>query len=337
MRSLGVCLSLALGLLALGCSGKQTAGSDTQSAEGQNTVSVRLIGDFLADSAYEHIARQVSFGPRVPGSEGHRACREYIINTLKEYAADSIIVQDAEVTAYNGDKLPITNILAQYNPAETRRVLLVAHWDTRPWADMEPNEELRNQPILGANDGGSGVGVLLEIARNFNLRDPEAGVDLLFVDAEDYGNSSAFDEKTDTWCLGTQHWVDNMPYKDGASRPVYGILLDMVGGRNARFHQEMFSLENARNITAKVWSEAASLGYGDVFISSPGGAVTDDHIFLNRAGIPTTDIIETLNVQTSSFAPTWHTHNDNLENIDKRSLEAVGRTVLNVVYKEKAI
>lgn len=336
MKKLGTYLTLALTFIGLSC-GNRTGGTPAaDSTDSPQNLSARLIGDFRADSAYEHIARQVSFGPRIPGSDGHKACRDYIIRTLRDYAADTIIVQDTQVTAFNGDLLPITNILASYNPDESRRILLVAHWDTRPWADMETSEDRRDQPIPGANDGGSGVGVLLEIARNFQLRDPEAGVDLLFVDAEDYGNTSGFGDKTDTWCLGTQYWVEHMPYRDGASRPVYGILLDMVGGRNARFHQEMFSLENAPNVTAKVWSEAASLGYGNIFINSPGGAITDDHIFLCRAGIPTTDIIETINEETANFPPTWHTHNDNLENIDKKSLEAVGRTVLNVVYKEKA-
>ncbi len=337
MKKLGIYLTIALTLTGLGCSGKRTEGaSSTDGSENAQTLSERIIGDFRADSAYEHIARQVGFGPRVPGSEGHKACRDYIIRTLGAYAADTIIVQDAEVTAFTGEVLPITNILASYKPGESRRILLAAHWDTRPWADMESSEDSRNRPIPGANDGGSGVGVLLEIARNFQLRDPEVGVDLLFVDAEDYGNSAGFGDKTDTWCLGTQYWVDHMPYANGAVRPVYGILLDMVGGRNARFHQEMFSLEYAPNVTAKIWAEAASLGYGNIFINSPGGAVTDDHIFLSRAGIPTADIIETINEETANFPPTWHTHEDRLENIDKKSLEAVGRTVLNVVYKEKS-
>lgn len=336
MKLLGVCLSLALGLFGASCSGNKTAGGTTPSSEGTTTIADRLIGDFQTDSAYAHIARQVAFGPRVPGTPGHKACRDYIIRTLREYAADTIVVQDAKVTAFNGDRLPITNIFAGFSPAESRRILLVAHWDTRPWADMETTEELREKPIPGANDGASGVGVLLELARNFQIRDPEVGVDLLFVDAEDYGSSSGFSDKTESWCLGTQYWVEHMPYGKNRLLPAYGILLDMVGGTNARFYQEMFSLQNARSATSRIWAEADHLGYGDIFINSPGGAVTDDHVFLNQAGIPTVDIIETINERTATFPPTWHTHSDNLENIDRKSLEAVGRTVLNVVYKEKA-
>ncbi|MDE6278058.1 MAG: M28 family peptidase [Muribaculaceae bacterium] len=333
MKYLGALLTMCLGLAALSCGGNRTANA---AAEGTPTeLKARLMGDFRADSAYAHIERQVSFGPRVPGSEGHHACRNYIINTLERYAADTVIVQDAEVTAFNGDRLPITNIMASYNPDTQRRILLLAHWDTRPWADLENTRELREKPILGANDGGSGVGVLLEIARNFQLIDPEIGVDLLFVDAEDYGNSTGFVENTESWCLGTQYWTEHMPYKEGKLLPAYGVLLDMVGGKDARFHQEMFSIQNAPNVTNKIWAEAAILGYDDVFIPSQGGAVTDDHIFLHKAGIPTVDVIETVNEHTGTFPPTWHTHADNMDNIDKHSLEAVGRTILNVVYKEK--
>ncbi len=333
MKFSRILLCLSIGISLLSCGGKRVAEAESNSANDKLSY-IHLRGNFSADSAYAHIARQVSFGPRVPGTAGHKACRDYIVETLNKYAADTIIVQETEVEAFNGTVLPITNIMARFNPGMNRRILLVAHWDTRPWADLENSRELRDKPIPGANDGASGVGVLLEIARNFQLLDPAVGVDLLFVDAEDFGNSEGFADNTDTWCLGTQYWVEHMPYAKGTPKPVYGILLDMVGGKNARFHKEMFSNQNAPNITNRIWSEAARLGYDNIFISSPGGAVTDDHIFLNRAGIPTTDIIETINETTGTFPPTWHTHNDNLENIDKKSLEAVGRTVLNVIYKE---
>lgn len=332
---------IALGCLLAGvfcsesCAGKAEGERATEANDSIRTAQLkaRLIGSFNADSAYNHIARQVEFGPRVPGTPGHANCRQYILDCLEAYAADTVLIQDAEVEAYTGDILPITNIMARYNPGKDRRVLLVAHWDTRPWADNEPDQARRLQPIDGANDGGSGVGVLLEIARNFSLRDPEIGVDLLFVDAEDYGNTSGFSNNDDTWCLGSRYWVENMPY-DGVL-PAYGILLDMVGGKNARFHHEMYSLNAAQSPTIKIWSEAKHLGYDDIFLNSPGGAVIDDHVVISEAGIPTTDIIESLNERTGTFPSTWHTHLDDLSNIDTRSLEAVGNTVLNVIYKEK--
>lgn len=325
--------ALLCAILALaGC--RSNAGTSSEGS-GQQHPAAKALGSFSADSAYRYVADQVDFGPRVPGSEGHKACREYIINTLERMQPDTMIVQNAVVTAYDGTELPISNIVAQYNKAQSRRVLLVAHWDTRPWADREDREEERSRPILGANDGGSGVGVLLEIARNLAIKEPSVGVDLLFVDAEDYGRSDSFDRQDDTWCLGSQYWVDHMvPYK-AENLPVYGILLDMVGGVNARFHYEDFSTRNASTPTIKVWSEAEALGYGDRFIRKVGGATIDDHIVLTRAGIPTTDVIELCNEQTYSFPPTWHTHDDNMSNIDRSTLKAVGETVLNVIYKEK--
>ncbi|MDE6854446.1 MAG: M28 family peptidase [Muribaculaceae bacterium] len=292
-------------------------------------------GSFSGDSAYAHVAAQVAFGPRVPGSKGHADCRQYIVDRLNAYNADTVIVQDATVKAYNGDILPISNIIAQYNRTNIRRILLAAHWDTRPWADQDDNAADRDKPIPGANDGASGVAVLLEIARNLAARMPAAGVDLIFFDAEDYGHSGGFENHNDTWCLGSQHWAkDRIPYTTG-NLPVYGILLDMVGGRDARFHYEAFAHQNAPTPTLKVWSEAKRLGYGDMFVNSIGGIIIDDHVVLTRAGIPTTDIIELNNVATSSFPPTWHTHDDDLEHIDPEVLEAVGQTVLNVAYNEK--
>lgn len=326
---------MAFGIAFLG-TGILACGSSTgESSEKTGTVkpTAAVLSSFNADSAYAHIARQVSFGPRVPGSAGHRLCRQYIISALENYGADSIIVQDTSVTAFNGDRLPISNIFARFGTETRRHILLVAHWDTRPWGDNEHDRTLRSKPIPGANDGGSGVGVLLEIARNLQIKRPEIGVDLLFVDAEDYGTNEGFGSNPESWCLGTQHWVTDMPYTSG-NMPKYGILLDMVGGRNARFHYEAGSKKYAPAILQKVWNEAHALGFGSKFIQKPSGVIIDDHVYLSEAGIPTIDIIESLNEETASFNPTWHTHDDNLENIDRKSLDAVGKTVMNVVYKE---
>ncbi len=320
---------------APGCNGNKTADTASEVKEPTNQQSL-FIGDFNADSAYQQVAAQVSFGPRVPGTQAHRDCRDYIVEQLNRYGADSVLVQTAETKAFNGDKLPIYNIIASYNTSAQRRILLVAHWDTRPWADSDADEANHTLPIDGANDGASGVGVLLEIARNLGVKAPEIGVDLLFVDAEDYGTSSETEDTSTTWCLGTQHWVKTMPPYRADNKPVYGILLDMVGGRDAVFHYEYISQQFAPTPTMKVWSEAQRIGFGDRFVSTTGGAITDDHLFLIKAGIPTTDIIESRNAETMSFNPTWHTMADNLSNIDRRTLDVVGKTVLNVVYKEKA-
>ena len=289
--------------------------------------------EFNSDSAYSYIASQVAFGPRVPGSEAHSACADYIISRLS--GADSIIVQKCSAKNFRGESLPLTNIMGRFNLGAPRRILLVAHWDTRPWADNDNDKNNHATPIDGANDGGSGVGVLLELARLFGEKMPAVGVDMLFVDGEDSGDSSNMIENNDdTWCLGTQYWVNHTPYSPD-NLPAYGILLDMVGGRNARFYREYASELNASAINSKVWAMANASGYGDRFINTVRGAVNDDHIHINKAGIPTIDIIECGNSSTGSFPPTWHTLQDNMDNIDAATLKAVGQTVANTIYLEK--
>lgn len=327
-------LPVALIFAAAVCSCSGTAKStDKQSKMTEKAV---LLGSFDKDSAYQYIADQVAFGPRVPGTAAHKACGKYLVEKLKQFGADTIIEQNAVVEAFNGDKLPINNIFAQFNPSALNRVLLVAHWDTRPWANMERTDERRNLPVPGANDGASGVGVILEIARNLQLSAPKCGIDVLFTDAEDYGNSNGFSNNDKSWCLGTQYWIENMPY-NSINRPAYGILLDMVGGMDARFHREMLSNKQAKPATVKIWAEAKNLGYENIFINKVGGEILDDHTFINQAGIPTTDIIEHVSDVTGSFPATWHTLDDDMQHISKKTLDAVGNTVLNVIYKEKAI
>lgn len=325
--------TMVAAIVAPSCSSKKTA---PEVGDATPTNRERFLGDFNADSAYQYIADQVACGPRVPGTEGHEAGKQYLLRKLAEIGYDSIMIQNATVTAYTGEELPITNIVVGYKCHQAKRVLIGAHWDTRPWADEDPNPSRRAESFDGANDGGSGTAVLLEIARNLRKKAPGVGVDLIFIDGEDYGCSGVFDTEESSWCLGTQHWVTDMqPYTGNANMPVMGIILDMVGGRDAKFYYEAFAAMNASTPTLKVWSEAEQLGFGDRFIRKIGGAVTDDHVVLTRAGIPTTDIIEINHPVTGSFNPTWHTAADNLSNIDKNTLKAVGQTVLNVIYKEK--
>lgn len=320
-------LSLALCWLMIACSAKTESKSETNNEP--TTIKSRI--EFNADSAYRNVEAQVNCGYRVPGTKGHACCAQYLVSELKRYGVDTVIEQKTTVTAFNGDKLPINNILGQFNKDAVRRVLLLAHWDTRPWADAEEDVSKHNTPIDGANDGGSGVGVLLEIARCLSIEKPKIGVEILFVDAEDYGQSNGDDENT--WCLGTQYWIKKLPYAP-ERMPEYGILFDMVGGKDAKFHREYASQYLAGHIVDKVWAMAVASGYGDVFVNQVGGSVMDDHIYINQANIPCIDIIENNNPSTSSFNPTWHTLNDNMSNIDRNSLKAVGQTVLNVIYNE---
>lgn len=325
-------LLLALTLISVACKGRTTSAADNEDPEALEVDTT--VVKFDTDSAFEYIDRQVSFGPRVPGTKANDDCAQYLIDELKRHNAENVTTQKAVVTAYNGDKLPITNIMASYRPEMKKRLLLVAHYDTRPWADADYDRSHHSKPVPGANDGASGVGVILELARMMGGAQPPVGVDILFVDAEDYGQSEGFSNHDDTWALGTQYWVRNMPYHPD-SLPDYGILLDMVGGIDAKFHREYFSDQLARDVVDKVWSMANASGFGERFVNMEGGAVIDDHVFINRAGIPTIDIIESNNVVTHSFNPTWHTMDDDMQHIDLQALKAVGQTMANLIYSEK--
>lgn len=315
-------------LLLTSCSANSKPAESSERSETADTESIEVM-TFDADSCFAKLKAQVDFGPRVPGSEAHKNTARFIQDELAKYGANTILQNTSAVTA-QGKTIPVYNILGQYNPDCKKRILLLAHWDTRPWADEESNEELHSKPIDGANDGASGVAVLLELARLMNVKSPEnTGVDLLFVDAEDSGDSG--DDKS--WCLGTQLWVKNMPYTS-ENKPQYAILLDMVGGRNAKFHREYFSDKYARSIVNKVWSIASVSGYGSRFVNEAGGGITDDHLVINEVGIPAIDIIENNNAQTGSFNPTWHTLEDNIKNIDKSTLKAVGQVMSNYIYNK---
>ncbi len=328
LRILSLIFAFASALAA--CTGTSNSDSTANTASSSRRDTIR----FNADTAYAYVRDQVAFGPRIPGTDSHRRCAEWIVGTLADHGVDTIITQNALLSAFNGDQLPSTNIMAMINPEATSRVLLAGHYDTRPWADNSQRKEDHGTPVLGANDGGSGVAVLLEIARALKDKRPEIGVDLLFVDAEDYGTNEGWGLNEETWCLGTQYWAENNPYTD-ANRPRYGIVLDMVGGTGARFHREYFSNANAHGVVDKVWGQAARDGLSHIFINEVGGSLVDDHIFINRAGIPCIDIVECNNPHTGSFPPTWHTTHDDMAAIDATSLRAVGQTVLNVIVNER--
>jgi hypothetical protein len=296
------------------------------------------VPNFNADTAYEYVAQQVAFGPRLANTPGHKACGEWIVSTLKRFGA-KVYEQDFVATAYNGTKLPSKNIIGAFNPENKQRILLCAHWDTRHIADSELENNERNKPILGADDGGSGVGVLLEIARILSQDTLGLGIDLIFFDAEDHGAPSGESEGAITglssWCLGSQHWATT-PHV-GGYRAEFGILLDMVGSKSPRFTKEGTSMNYAPALMDKVWSLATSLGYGSFFDPTRTGGVTDDHLFINRiANIPTIDIINRDLSTTSQFGKHWHTQNDNMDIIGKGTLKAVGQVVLHVIYKKDA-
>lgn len=292
-----------------------------------------VVPDFNQDSAYYFIQKQVEFGPRVPNTKVHRQVAEYFVETFQKFNWQ-VTEQDFEATAYDGTVLYLKNIIASHNPSAPRRILLSAHWDTRPFADKD--QENKNQPIDGANDGGSGVGILLEIARIVsNTPDLAVGVDIILFDGEDYGAPESFKGKRDPYngyCLGSQYWGSNKHIKGYSA--YYGINLDMVGAEGARFFREGYSMQYAQSIVKKVWDKAHSLGHGQYFVFKDGDPITDDHLFVNeKAKIPMIDIIDY--DPQNFFRPYHHTHDDNMELIDKNTIKAVGETVLHVVFNER--
>lgn len=310
-----------------------------EALEEQEAEKVSPVGPaFSADSAYSYIQAQCEFGPRDMNSSGHERCLEWIVGKFKALGCE-VSTQKADLRGWDGTTLHATNIIAQYNPAATTRVLLCAHWDSRPWADNDPDSSKWRTPILAANDAASGVGVMLELARLFSASqerpDSALGIDFVCFDAEDWGIpqwSSATDDGN-SWALGAQYFAENLPQ---GYEVRYGILLDMVGAQGARFYQEAMSKTYAGSIVKKVWRAARQAGYGQYFPKSEGGAITDDHIPLNTvAHIPTIDVIPYFpDCQQSSFGPTWHTVSDDLAHIDKASLKAVGQTLVQVIYTE---
>ncbi|MCF8374138.1 MAG: M28 family peptidase [Bacteroidales bacterium] len=291
--------------------------------------------EFNADSAYQYVQDQVDFGPRVPNTAEHAACATYLGEKMKELGA-TVLVQKAKVEAYDGTILNIKNIIASYQPEKNNRIMLFAHWDSRPFADHCEDVTRRDQPILGANDGASGIGVLMEIGRILKDHPIKMGVDIIFFDAEDYGTPDHKDlpYAPDTWCLGSQYWSHNMHVL--GYYPRYGILLDMVGAKGATFYKEQVSLKYAPDVVQKVWGMASKLGYSSYFVSQQGGQVIDDHLYVNQiAHIPSIDIIQHDPTTFSNFGMYWHTHNDNMDVIDRNTLKAVGQTLIGVlVYEE---
>lgn len=328
-KSMILPMSAFLLLSVFACGGGNKGKSTEENAE---KVIVN-VPQFDADSAYLYVKNQVDFGPRVPNTKEHVACGNYLAEQLESFGA-KVTSQYADLIAYDGTLLKARNIIGSYKPESKKRIALFAHWDTRPWADNDPDEKNHHTPILGANDGASGVGALLEIARLINKQQPEMGVDIIFFDAEDYGTHQSYEgkHKEEAWCLGAQYW-GRTPHVQGYNAR-FGILLDMVGGENSTFLKEGYSEEFAPDINKKVWKAARKLDYGKSFVDEKGGSVTDDHLFVNRlARIKTIDIIPS--DPEGGFTPTWHTINDTMDHIDKNTLKAVGQTVLEVIYNEK--
>ncbi|MBQ8064786.1 MAG: M28 family peptidase [Prevotella sp.] len=334
-------------------------GGPRQSSQADNATAMKPVGPtFSADSAYRFCEAQCAFGPRIMNSDAHERCAQWIAAKFQMYGMH-VTEQRATLTGYDGTPLLSNNIIASYRPELADRIIICAHWDSRPWADNDPDEQNWRTPVMAANDGASGVAVMLELARLISRQgaddnapngadtlqqtsaiteatlNPQLGIDFICFDAEDWGTPQwAESESADTWALGAQHWARH-PHREGYSAR-YAILLDMVGGQGARFYREGYSMQYAPAIVSRVWQAAQVVGCGGYFPQSDGGYITDDHVPVNQlAGIPCIDIIPFYpDCVESSFGPTWHTVNDDMEHIDRQTLGAVGQTLVQVLFSE---
>lgn len=316
-----ICFYIAAVLLTVACASCNN--TQNQTAEVKKHTEYKA---FNADSCFSFLTAQTDMGARVMNSSAHDQCREYICKKLLDYKM-LFFVQEKDFRAYDGSTLHGANIIASANPENENRIIVAAHYDSRPWCDEELLKEDSKYPVLGANDGASGVAVMLELIRSTKWDSVKVGVDFLFLDAEDYGVSDV----ADSYCLGSQHWAKE-PHVSGY-KARFGILLDMVGAKDAVFYREQVSDYYAKDIVDLVWKEAEKLGYGSLFVNAPGGAITDDHYYINKiAGTPCIDIIHF--VPGVGFPSNWHTRQDTPEHISKETLEAVGRVVGSVIYNQ---
>lgn len=307
----------------------------TNSEKTTETVGMVLVKapEFNADTAYHFVQKQVDFGPRVPNTSPHEKCGDYLVATLKKYGFE-VTEQKFTPTTFDGKKLNARNIIGSFNTAAAKRILYASHWDSRPFADQDSIKTTKAVPA--ANDGASGVAVLLEIARVISLQaqKPDIGIDIIFFDAEDWGNSEIATDEYSGFCLGSQYWAKNKHIPTYTA--YFGVLLDMVGAKGAIFQKEGFSMQLAGEVVNNVWQIASLLGYSNFFVDQRGPAITDDHLPVNKdAKIPMIDIIHTQqNNLSHTFFDQWHTTNDTMEHIDPKTLKAVGQTLTQVLYQE---
>ncbi|MDD2530631.1 MAG: M28 family peptidase [Bacteroidales bacterium] len=327
MKRLSFIILVGVLVVFAACTGKKQQDTAISSITYANVE----IPDFNADSAYAYVKRQCDFGSRVPESKAHKECGDYLVSFFKQFA-DTVIEQNFKTKLYNGKEVNGRNIIISFNLASTDRTLFAAHWDSRAWADNDPDEKNHKTPIIGANDGASGVGVLMEMARCLKQKPTSLGIDMVLFDVEDQGcpewDETDIEDQSD-WCLGAQFWSKNphIPFYQAK----YGILLDMVGYSNPLFTKESQSMYYASSIMNKVWQIAKDKGYGNMFSDELTGGVMDDHVWVNRyAKIPMIDIVQY--DPMGSFFPYWHTLKDDINCISKNTLKAVGEVCLVAIY-----
>ena len=322
-------ISFLLVLFFVACKGGESPEKPT-TPSGPDYAKV-MSPDINADSAYQFVVEQLSFGFRHPGTKGHKQCADYLTQTLNRWC-DTVITQPFQATLWNGQRVDGYNIIGSIAPDKEKRVMLAAHWDSRQWADHDLDTNNWRKPLMGANDGASGVAVLLEMARSMSSMPPDVGVDFILFDVEDQGVPEwAGVYEDDTWCKGSQYWSRN-PHRMFYSAQ-YGILFDMVGSENPRFTKEEISMSAAQGIMDKVWNCAAQLGYGNIFLNDRTDGILDDHYYVNSiTRIPTIDIVQ--NTKGISFCKQWHTVNDNIESVNKSTLGIVATVAMKTIYAD---
>ena len=307
-----------------------------QAPKASNIIAEEIkVPTFNADSAYSYTEKQVLFGPRVPGTPAHDSCGNYLANELRRFGA-TVIEQETTLRLLDGSPIAIKNIIGSFQPENKDRILLCAHWDSRPFADHDPDKNNWHTPIDGANDGAGACALLLEVARQVQINQTAIGLDIIFFDLEDWGepNFPSTGNHFGTWCMGSEYWAKNPHVPNYSAR--YGILFDMVSGPNAQFYKELISTRQAPHVIEKVWQAAQAAGFESFFPNQPGEAIEDDHVQVMRyRNVPCIDIIHLDPTSQTGFPPYWHTLDDTMKNVDKNSLQAVGQTVLYVLYKEK--
>ncbi|MFN2397598.1 MAG: M28 family peptidase [Gemmatimonadaceae bacterium] len=272
---------------------------------------------FSGEVALTYVKTQLDFGPRIPGSIGHRRTGEWIVEQMR-LRADTVIVQQWTHVTQSGDSLPMRNILARFKPQERERVLYITHWDTRPVSDESLDPSQRRLPVPGANDGASGVALFIALGDVLKKTAPSVGLDLLFVDGEDYGN---FSTRTDV-LIGSRYFAANLPSPD--YRPLFGVVWDMIGDDSLQILQEGHSMQRAPEVVARVWQVAADLGYSRYFLARGGQTVLDDHVPLLDAGLRVIDVID-------YDYPHHHTPRDTFDKVSARSLQVIGDVALTLV------
>jgi len=321
--SLPSIIFLAWSILWTGCSTGREDGVPARDVDSETTGPAQSVPEFDRQRAFDDLLRIVSFGPRNPGSDGHRRGLNDLWTTLNRLA-DSVTIQPFTHRGYDGDILNLSNVIASFRPGVATRILLCTHWDTRPRAERDPDPSRRDEPILGANDGASGVAVLLEIARQLHEHPPPVGVDLAFFDGEDYG----YEGDLPNYLLGSRYFASS---KSPDYVPRFGILIDMIGDAELEIPKEGHSVSYAPDVIDLVWGKARSLGFHQ-FSNRLGEPITDDHLPLNVVGIKTIDLIDFSYPDESHRY--WHTHSDTPDHCSSESLGVVGTVLLHVLYSQ---